>query len=113
MTKDIFDSCVRNAGDLAGVFEYTDNVGHFYLYDVRAGIDLKVLGSIHILSGSIELAQDDFAIRWSAGDRRVGLFIQGTLWAVFDVPTKSSYGGAYQANSLPSIPPELSLEYDQ
>ncbi len=36
-TEEIFDSCVREKGDLAGVFEYDGEAGYFYLYETKRG----------------------------------------------------------------------------
>ena len=33
MDTDIFDSSIRRAGNLAGVFEYDGENAYFYLYD--------------------------------------------------------------------------------
>lgn len=36
MQDEMVDSAVNSRGDLAGVFEYEDGVGYFYLYALKA-----------------------------------------------------------------------------
>lgn len=105
MSDEIFDSSVRSAGDLAGVFEYDGETGYFYLYQTEGGKDHKVLGSIRVLSGEPDFGDVDIAIRWDPANRRVGLFIRGVLWAAFD-DCRERYGGNYR----PGVPSPLGTE---
>ena len=54
MPNDIFDSCLRSAGDLAGVFEHDGETGYFYLH--RAAPSSEVLDHIHIVNAEIDFA---------------------------------------------------------
>jgi hypothetical protein len=48
MTDEMFDSSIRSAGDLAGVFEYDGETGYFYLYDSVGSSNQRVLGAKRI-----------------------------------------------------------------
>jgi hypothetical protein len=101
----MFVTTTRSTGDLAGVFEYTEHTGYFYLYD-RTGEDRKrVLGAIHILSGSPDFEESDIEVRWAPGEGMVGIFIKSQLWAVFR--DSEPFGGNYQSGGQPSIPGEI------
>jgi hypothetical protein len=107
---DIFDSCVRGRGDLAGVFEYDGETGYFYLYEVGSPAGQKVVDSIHIFTGEPDFEEADVEIRWDAHEEKVGLFIRGTLWALFDPRRGEKHGGNYQAATTfpaPSIPADV------
>lgn len=105
MSDEIFDSSVRSAGDLAGVFEYDGETGYFYLYETEEGEGHKVLGAIHVLSGDPDFVEVDVSIRWDSVSRRVGLFIRDVLWAVFD-DCREQYGGRYRPGARPALPSE-------
>lgn len=102
---EIFESAVRSAGDIAGVFEYDGETGYFYLYATGGDARRKVLDSIHILSGDPDFAEADVSVRWDSGEGKVGLFIRGVLWAAFDCGRHSKYGGSYKRGGMPSLPP--------
>jgi hypothetical protein len=104
--NEMFDSSLRSAGDLAGVFEYDGDTGYFYLYSPGAGSSPKVLGAIRIVSGEASFKLSDLVIRWNLDETRVGLFISGQLCAVFDVQTRVKYGGDYRKD----VQPQISLE---
>lgn len=109
---DIFDSSIRSAGDLAGVFEYDGETGCFYLYETKGDEGRKVVGSIHVLSGEPDFAEADVSVRWEPAENKVGLFIRGVLWAVFD-SHRMKYGGNYKAGSSPSVPSETARAFDR
>lgn len=106
MNKELFDSAVRSNGDLAGVFEYDGATGYFYLYDVSEKEQHRVVGSIRVLLGDTDLVEEDVAVRWDGGELRVGLFLRGTQWAVFNAATGAKHGGDFHINPTPHIPPE-------
>ena len=101
-TEGIFESAIRDAGDLAGVFEYDNGTAYFYLY--RSGKDPKVLGAIHISSGVARFGSNDVLIRWSREMDKVGLFINGHLWAAFEADNATPYGGNYRPDASPNFP---------
>lgn len=103
MSAEIFESLVRSAGDLAGVFEFDGETGFFYLYEVAKDSGEKIIDSIHILSHEPDFAQKDVVIRWDSSELKVGLFIRDTLWAVFDTVRGYKYGGAYGTDRMPSL----------
>jgi len=106
-SDDIFESSVRSTGDLAGVFEYDGDNSYFYLYDTDRSQGEKVLDSIHVLSGKPDFSQAEIAIRWDDEETKVGLFIRGQLWAVFDSRRRIKYGGRYSSRTPPSLPSEV------
>lgn len=107
MSDEIFESSARSSGDLAGVFEYDGETGYFYLYQTTGSEGQKVLDSIHILSAEPDFTENDLAVRWDLKEKRVGLFIRGQLWAVFDGRRRAKHGGNYRAGVLPALPPEI------
>lgn len=103
----IFIERLSSAGDLAGVFEYDDDTGYFYLYDMRKPLGEKILDSIWILNYNTDLRASEIAVRWNADESHVGLFVRGELWAVFDLVARKKFGGQYQKGVRPQIPRRL------
>lgn len=101
---EIFDSAVRPAGDLAGVFESDGDTAYFYLYATGGDTGQKVLDSIHVFSGEPDFAEADVSVRWDSEEQKVGLFIKGVLWAAFDCTRRTKYGGSYKLGGKPSLP---------
>ena len=99
--EEIFESATRPKGDLAGVFEHDGDTGYFYLYRAEPR---KVLAAIHILSGHADFGAPDVHVRWTEDGSKVGLFIRGIVWAVFDGARLTSFGGNYRPAGSPSIP---------
>ena len=110
-TDEIFDSCVRTAGDRAGVFEYDGQTGYFYLYETAKHHGEKVVDSIHVLSGEPDFAETDVSVRWDCDEEKVGLFIRQTLWAVFDIARRAKYGGGYKAGAKPPLPSQATIGF--
>jgi hypothetical protein len=106
---EMFDSRVRTSGDLAGVFEYDGNTGYFYLYETGGEEDRKILDSIRIISGEPDFGEEDVAIIWDQGEQKVGLFIRGQLWAVFDRQQRAKYGGSYKPGLTPVLPSQATI----
>lgn len=103
----MFESSVRSQGDLAGVFEYEDDSGYFYLYRTTENEDHKVTGAIQILTHKPDFDESEVVVQWDTAERIVGLFISGRLWAAFDSSTGVKYGGAYRAGGNPQVPAEV------
>ncbi len=99
-SNEVFDSQVNSDGSLAGVYEYEDDVGYFYLYDLARPEGQKIIGAIRVLVGSVHYALKDLSIRWSDGDVFVGLFIENRLCAAFKVDSCEAFGGEFEKNSL-------------
>ena len=110
-SEEIFDSCVRSTGDLAGVFEYDGETCYFYLYEPEQGGSGKVIGSIHVLTGVPDFADADVSIRWDIKEQKVGLFIRDRIWAVFDSAQGLKFGGGYRAGARPLLPPEATVGF--
>ena len=109
MQTGMFDSAVRTAGDMAGVFEYEDGTGYFYLYALTGGKGKRVLDSIHVISGEPDFDESDITTAWDAAGQRVGLFIRGVLWAAFEVAHHRKGGGMYAPGAIPAMPTDLSF----
>jgi hypothetical protein len=108
----IFDSAVRSAGDLAGVYEYDGEAGYFYLYDTRNEDTRKVIGAISILTGTSDIKEKDLEIRWDSTESKVGLFIREQLWAVFDSETGARFGGNYRVHASAEMPVEVTEVFE-
>jgi len=104
MTPELFESAVRGKGDLAGVFEYDGEAAYFYLYDASGNDAQKVIDSIHVFSGPTDLEDADVEVRWDDAGRRVGLFLRGVQWAVFNSASGAKFGGSYDPGARPEIP---------
>lgn len=100
MSQEIFDSAVRSAGDLAGVFEYDGDVAYFYLYDLTRDEGKKIVSAIQVSPFSLDIVEADIQICWDRSEERVGLFVRQNLTAVFDVVSKINYGGGAE----PEVP---------
>jgi hypothetical protein len=109
-SDEIFESAVRSTGDLAGVFEYDGDTCYFYLYLPRADTN-KIRATIYVCNGCADLKAQDILIRWSEEEQMVGLFIQGVLWAAFDVGSSLGFGGKYSSGGRPSVPPQIAAVF--
>jgi hypothetical protein len=107
MRDELFESEVRSAGDVAGVFELDGEAGYFYLFEMSRDFGQRVVAAIPVLNGEPDFEQKDIAIRWDEDERRVGLLIRDQLWAAFDVQSKASYGGNYTRGATPRVPREI------
>ena len=103
-TEEIFESTARESGDLAGVFEYDGETAYFYLY--RADGPAKILAAIHVLSGDASFGAKDVVVSWNRQMDKVGLFISGELWAVFEADKAIPHGGNYLRGARPGLPAE-------
>ncbi len=112
MSTEIFDSCVRSKGDLAGVFEYDGETGYFYLCRARGDAVGPILDRLHILSGPPNFEEIDVLVRWDRQEEKVGLFIRRELWAVFDPASQKTYGGATTDGATPAIASEGSAGFE-
>jgi hypothetical protein len=95
MSSELFESCVRTKGDLAGVFEFDGDAGYFYLYDVSGAAGSRVLDSIRVLAASPDFTESEVGVRWDVAEVVVGLFIRDELRAAFDSLTGAKYGGRH------------------
>lgn len=105
MTMEMYVSSVRSSGDLAGVFEYIEQTGYYYLYDPTQKKRQQIVAAIHVLSGEPDFTESDVEVRWAQGEEIVGLLIRGQLWAVFR--GKEKFGGNYRKDGRPEIPNTL------
>jgi len=105
--EEVFRSASQSVGSLAGVFEFDGETGYFYLYETKAPDGTKIVASIRILGSVLDLSGMEIAVRWDCQERRVGLFIEGQLWAAFDSVTGEKFGGNYRSNAAPDISPDV------
>ena len=103
----MFDSSVRSAGDLAGVFEYDGQTGYFYLHDFSREESQKVLAAIRVVVTTPDFDQSNVELKWDKAERHVGLFIRSVIWAAFDTKTGAAFGGDYAAGARSKVPQEL------
>jgi hypothetical protein len=85
MDDEIFESSTRDAGDIAGVFEYDGEAGYFYLYDFSKDKGKQIVGSMHVVSGTADFSAPDISISWNNSQNSVGLYMCDRLWAAFDL----------------------------
>jgi hypothetical protein len=105
--EEIFESSVRSAGDLAGVFEFDGDTSYFYLYRVGTSEGNKVVDAIKVSVGEPDYSESDIEIRWSAGESLVSLLIAGQICAVFDCDGAQKFGGDYVAGAASKVPPGI------
>ena len=105
--NEIFESAVRSAGDLAGVFECDGETGYFYLYEIDADHGNKIADAIRICVGRPNFSQSDVSVRWDHWQRSVGLLIGEVLWAAFDPGRNQKFGGDYRSDGTPNIPKDV------
>jgi len=105
--EEIFESASQATGSLAGVFEFDGETGYFYLYETEAPDEQKIVGSILIFRDVPDVSGMEIAIRWDRQERRVGLFINDQLWAVFDSVSGEKFGGDYRPNTAANISPDV------
>jgi hypothetical protein len=110
MSEELFESEARSTQDLAGFFEYENNTAYFYLY--RLGAERKVLDAIHIFTGPHCFSPSDIIVRWDREEKVVGLFIQGVLWAAFQVTPFQKFGGNYARGECPAMPVSMRNRFD-
>jgi hypothetical protein len=99
--EEMFRSATR--GDFAGVFEFDGESGWFYLFDNGRAAGRKIIGTIHILSGTPDFAGTEVDVRWNHEGLRVGLFIREQLWAEFDAVRGVGSGGHYELGGTPKL----------
>ena len=108
---EVFKSSTRSSGDFAGVFEFDGDTGYFYLYETGASKSNKIIDAIRICSDTPYFAESEIAIQWDVDERRVGLLINGLLWAVFDCSSREKFGADYKSNSASEVPLEVRIRF--
>ena len=111
MSDGIFDSCIRSAGDLAGVLECDDDASYFYLYDSTRDENRRVLGAICLSLGPPDFEESDIDIRWDRMEEFVAVFIRQDLRAIFEGATGCGFGGISERDSKAEIPEKLRLKF--
>lgn len=110
MTNDIFESAVRTAGDLVGIFEFDSGGGYFYLFDLTQPRGSQARAALRVNASGSDIEASHVEVRWSAAQDVVGLYIGDQLWAAFDQHGRK-YGGDYDALKSPSIPSAISERF--
>lgn len=93
MSEEMFLSKTRTIGDFAGVIEDDGDSVYFYLYELNKDNGNRVIGAIFLFSSLKDIPAADVAITWDPIENKVGAFIKGELWAVFNVAERSQFGG--------------------
>jgi hypothetical protein len=106
MSDELFETCARPEGDLAGVFEYDGEVGYFYLCDLTRKDGETILGAIHVTSAKPDFIQSEIKVVWNKSRDVVGLSIRGRIWAAFSI-SGEKFGGSYNASSKPRLPSDI------
>src|ERR1041385_611461 len=101
--RELFESATSHDGHFAGVFEDAGSVAYFYLCQLADGADGRILDHIHMYTGNVGLRESDVNIRWDGKGEKVGLFIRGELWALFDCATREKSGGDFVAGAIPDV----------
>jgi hypothetical protein len=104
---EMFDSSIRSAGDLAGVFEFDGDASYFYLYRVNADEGKKVVDAIKVGVGDPLHSEAEVEILWSSDESLVCLQIAGKLVAIFDCIEGKKYGGIFSPASELKLPPSV------
>lgn len=103
MENEIFESAVRTSGDLAGIFEYDDEGGYFYLFDLTKNNGSQARGVIFVTPKNTDFQPSDVSVSWNEAQDIVGLYVHHDLWAAFDQQGRK-YGGIDETQKTPSVP---------
>ena len=109
MSENVFEGSVSRNGNFAAAFESDADTAYFYVYRIVNSSEYKVIGEIRMGSRNLGIKSSEIAVHWDATDEKVGLFINGTLWAVFEISSGKKYGGNYRFGGTPRIPPEAQI----
>jgi hypothetical protein len=91
---EMFDSAVRSAGDMAGVFECDGETNFFYLYQIFSKGESTILGAVSVSFGTPISKLSDIKIIWSDDENIVGLKVYDEVCAAFDCDSaKLLFGG--------------------
>jgi len=108
---EMYVSSARSSRNLAGVFEYIERTGYFYLYNQARKGGQRIVASIHVLSGEPDFAESEVNVRWTPGEESVGPFIRGQLWAAFRGEEK--FGGSYRSGGRPNMPNSVAAAFER
>lgn len=106
MENSIFESSMRSIGDLVAIFEYDQDGGYFYLFDVTKEKGQEARAVIMVTEFRADLQASDVSVRWNSSEEIAGLFIGGEICAAFD-RRGGAYGGNYGTQRSRGIPPEI------
>lgn len=104
MAFDVFVSSDSHSSDYSGVFEHDGDVGYFYLCRTAVGGESKIIESLCVMRGVQGLVESDFTVKWDRTGAKVGLFIRGVLWSLYDVTAKTKHGGLFAHGQRSTVP---------
>lgn len=110
MTSDIFVTATRRDGRMAGVYEYDEDTGYFYLCEVVGG-QPRVVDAIHIVSAPSNLDEESIEVRWSGDERCLALLIHGEPWAAYCPAERGKYGGNYTPDGIADLPATVKEQF--
>jgi hypothetical protein len=99
----LFSSESDASGEYAAVLEADEDVTYFYLYRTSNAEGQRIAGAIEVCRCALTLRPEKVEIRW-INDERVALFLNGILWAGFDLRTGAKYGGNYSPGAPSQVP---------
>ncbi len=85
MSIDVFESAIQPAGHFGAVFERADLTAFFYLLDLRMGQGGEIVATVNVQTETEMAPAAAARIAWAAQGDLVGLFLEESLCAVFDL----------------------------
>lgn len=104
MENDYLLDKFRTKGDMAGVLEFDGETGYFYLVAVSHRGNQKIIDHLQVFSRNSYAERSELQIEWNDSQEKVGLFIGGELWALFDTVSRKKSGGNFTRESDPAVP---------
>lgn len=89
---DIYESATDETGRFGAVFERDDETAYFYLLDMRKQEGDRIVSAFNAKAVTELPADTPVSIRWNSSGAAVGLFVSGTLSAIFDLRTGAPTG---------------------
>ena len=89
---DVYESAIDDLGRFGAVFERDDETAYFYLLDLRKDRGAQIVSTFNAEAITELPANTLVSIKWSSKAAAVGLFIGGSLSAIFDLRAASPEG---------------------
>ncbi|MCB5946117.1 DUF2251 domain-containing protein [Acidocella sp. KAb 2-4] len=89
---DVYESAIDEVGRFGAAFERDDETAYFYLLDMRKQDGMQIISTFNAKAVTELPAGTPVSVRWSSSAAAVGLFVGGTLLAIFDLRTATPIG---------------------
>jgi hypothetical protein len=89
---DVYESAIDDLGRYGAVFERDDEAAYFYLLDLRRERGAQIVSTFNAETIAKLPANTLVSIKWCSPVTAVGLFIGGSLSAIFDLRAASPEG---------------------